>query len=84
MRSKLSGMEGWEIVQELKNWLELVQLLHNIILQKDGINHFILELVEAGRNIMLCFQQNTMLVDKYRMEFKSCVEVCESVGMSHG
>ena len=57
-RYKLSSIEGWDIVQEEKNGLELVQSLHNINSQKDGSKHYMLELVEAQRNLMLCFQHN--------------------------
>ena len=41
MGSKLSGVEGLETVQEEQYILELVQLLHNIIFQKDGSKHSI-------------------------------------------
>ena len=37
----LSGMEGWGKVQEEQNILEMVQLIHNIIFQKDGSKHSI-------------------------------------------
>ena len=62
---KLSDMEGWETVQEWQDGVELLQLLHNITFQKYCSKYYMLKLVEAERNLMLCFQNTTMSVSKY-------------------
>ena len=51
----------------------MVQLIENINFQKDGSKHFILILVEAERNLMLCFQHNNISVHNYTREIKSHV-----------
>ena len=43
-----------------------------------------LELAESEKNLVLCFQSNTMSVDGYKRELKACVEVYESAGMRPG
>ena len=65
MRSKISGMEGWETSQEEQNLLELVQLTQNFTFQNNGSKYFIIELVESERNIIMWLQRNTISVDNY-------------------
>ena len=84
MQSKISCVEVWETFQEEKYWLGLLQLIQNITFQKYGNKNYILELVEAERNLMLWFQSTAMSVDDYTREFKSRVEVWKSAGMSPG
>ena len=65
-------------------WTGTVQLLQNITNHKDGSKHSILELLEAERNLVLCFQRTKMLVNNYTRELKASVEVCEAAGLRPG
>ena len=62
---KILGVEGLETFQEEENRLELVQLINNITFQNEVSKYSMLVLVEAYRNLMLCFHNNTISVDNY-------------------
>ena len=54
------------VKQSKKNGLELVHLLQNITFQKDGSKHYIMELVESERNLIMCFHNNIIPLYHYK------------------
>ena len=79
METKLQSMDGFEIVQDNLNGLELIKLLWKAYFEQYGANQAILNIVEANKKLMLFWQKSVVTINKYTWEFKACIEVCEVV-----
>jgi hypothetical protein len=84
MRAKLQGMGKWETIEDEQDGLGLIGLLQAITFQQDGSKIGMLSLVEATKNLYLCFQRREWTLDGYATEFKARVQACEALGLSVG
>ena len=84
METKLQSMVGYETMQNDLDGLELVKMLRKAYFEQDGTKQAILEIVEADKRLMLCWQKPGMTIDSYTREYKACIEVCEAVGSGIG
>ncbi len=84
METKLQSMVGFEDVVDEQDSLKLIKLLWKAYFEQDGTKQAILEIVEANKRLMLCWQKPGMSIDTYTREFKACIEVCEAVGSGIG
>jgi len=84
MRAKLQGMGKWETIEDEQDGLGLIGLLQAITFQQDGSKIGMLSLVEATKNLYLCFQRREWTLDGYATEFKARVQACEALGLSIG
>ena len=80
METKLESMAGFEAVMNNLDGLELINLLRKAHFKQDGKKQAMLEIVEADKRLMLCWQKPGMLIDAYTRDFKAKVGMYKTVG----
>ena len=84
METKLESMAGFEAVVNDLDGLGLIKLLRKAYFEQDGTKQAMLEIVEADKRLMLCWQKPGMTIDTYTRDFKAKINVREAVGSAIG
>ena len=84
METKLESMAGFDTVKDDLDGLGLIKLLRKAYFEQDGTKQAMLEIVEADKRLMLCWQKPGMTIDAYTRDFKAKIDVCEAVGSAIG
>ncbi len=62
-------------MEEDQGDLELIKLLRKAYFERDGTKQAILEIVDANRRLMLCWQKPGMTINLYMRKFIAWVKV---------
>ena len=77
METKLESMSTYEVIVTTQYGLGLIELLKNIYFEQDGSKQQLVEIVDADKRLMLCWQGPGMGIDEYTREFKARVQMCD-------
>ncbi len=71
MEMKLGSMSTYKGIVSLQDGLGLMELLKNVYVEQYDLKQQLVEIVDADKRLMLCWQRPCMIIDKYTREFKA-------------
>ena len=73
METKLESMPAYEGIVSSQDGLGLIELLKNIYFEQDRSKQQLAEIVDADKQLMMCWQRPGMKINEYTQEFKARV-----------